>query len=493
MKKSANKNQYGTFVIIVSTLLILLTLCINLLALQLPSSIRRIDLTDLKLSKLSNETVDYLKVLSDEITIAHICITGEEEETISDMLEKYAECSDKIKIKQVDPAVNPSFVAKYSDGELENNSLIVISSKRAKVVNYYDMFTFDLYYTDNSGNTVPQGEMSYSDFQTFYDYYSSYFGTVYSYDTLFAGEAVTTSAIDYAVSEVLPKIYEVTGHGESALSDTVVSALNLDNIELEQLSIVSSGIPDDADSLIINGPVTDLSENESQQLSSYLEKGGNLILLTDSEHLDLPNLLEVTNKYGLSAQKGYVCENSGHFLGQTYMTLPDISVASQTLGISGYSVVMPLAHSVSYKKTDNVAYLEMFKSSDMSYLVDEISDGENTGEDDLERSAYCLGVLATFTASEGRTSRIMWISSSAFASDEINSYSTGGNYLYLLTLIEKMTGKSSNLTIASKKFVEDSLVISFAQVCFWTVIFCALIPLSVLLASLYINRRRRMR
>ncbi len=116
MKKSANKNQYGTFVIIVSTLLILLTLCINLLALQLPSSIRRIDLTDLKLSKLSNETVDYLKVLSDEITIAHICITGEEEETISDMLEKYAECSDKIKIKQVDPAVNPSFVAKYSDG-----------------------------------------------------------------------------------------------------------------------------------------------------------------------------------------------------------------------------------------------------------------------------------------------------------------------------------------------------------------------------------------
>ena len=102
-----------------------------------------------------------------------------------------------------------------------------------------------------------------------------------------------------------------------------------------------------------------------------------------------------------------------------------------------------------------------------------------------------MGIMASSSAENGKTSRIMWFSSSSFASDEINNYSTGGNYTYLLSLIEKMTGKTSSLSIASKDFVEPSLVISFAQVCFWTAVFCVVIPLSVLGICLYFYRKRR--
>ena len=490
MKNSTKKLRYGSFAILISALLILIALGINLLISLLPSDILRIDLTELKLAELSDVTRDYLASLSEDVTIYHVCITGEEEETVSDLLTKYGEASKKISVKRIDPAVRPSFVSQYSDDTLENNSLIVVSGKRAKVVDYYNMFTFDLYYTDDSGNQVHQGEMSYADFQTFYQYYSDYFGAYYTYDTLFAGEAVTTSAIDYVTTDNLPKVYTVSGHGESELSSSLLAGIALDNIDCRELSLSASGIPDDADCVIINAPLTDISENESSCLSDYLKKGGNLILFTDPEHLELPNLLAVTKDYGLGCETGYICEST-RYLGQAYMVIADVTVAAQTLGISGYATVMPLSHPLTYTKTENVAYLEMFSSSDQAFITKEISDGENDGEAGLEKGRYLMGIMASSSAENGKASRIMWFSSSSFASDEINNYSTGGNYTYLLSLIEKMTGKTSSLSIASKDFVEPSLIISFAQVCFWTAVFCVVIPLSVLGICLYFYRKRR--
>ncbi len=488
------KLKYGSYSIILSTIIVLIAIALNLLVSLIPVSAKRLDLTKLKLSEISQVTKDYLSTLDENITIAHICITGEEDDTVTDMLAKYSELSDKIEVVNIDPAVRPTFVSTYTDKDLESNSVIIISDKRAKAVDYYNMFTFALYYTDDQGDTIFQGEMSYSDFQAFYQYYKSYFGTYYSYDTLFAGEAAITSAIDYVTTDNLPKLYTSTGHGEAELSDALLSNLSLDNIDCSKLSIVASGIPSDADCLIINSPVTDFSQIESEHLASYLSNGGNVLLMTDADNLDLPLLLKIMENYGLTPGEGYICE-SKDYLGQTYMVIPDISVASDTLGISGYSVVTPLAHPILINKDapiKGIAYLQMFKSSPDAYTVEEIHDGENEGEDDLEKNEYTMGVLATVENSS-KTSRIMWISSSAFATDEINNFSTGGNYLYFLTLIERMTNKSSSLSIMSKMLVEDSLILNVAQEVFWSVFLCVIIPGAVVGVGLavVISRRRR--
>ena len=357
---SKRKLKYGSYSIILSVTVILIAVAIDLLVSLLPPSYKRIDLTELKLSELSDVTKEYLNTLTEDITIARVCITGEEDDTVGDMLDKYAECSDKIKIVDVDPVVRPTFVSKYTDDSLDSNSVIVIGDKRAKAVNYYNMFTFALYYTDEQGNTIFQGEMSYGDFQTFYQYYSSYFGTYYSYDTLFAGESAITSAIDYVTTDKLPKMYFVTGHGESPLSDALLSNLALDNIDSGELSIIASGIPEDADCLLINSPMTDFSESEAGALELYLTNGGNVILFTDPEFLELPLLLGVMESYGLSPEKGYICESS-NYMGQTYMVLPDISVASSMLGIGGYSVVAPLAHPIKINEDEehSASYLKL--------------------------------------------------------------------------------------------------------------------------------------
>ena len=64
-----------------------------------------------------------------------------------------------------------------------------------------------------------------------------------------------TSAIDYCISESLPKLYVLTGHGEADLSLEFKSAVERENIEMESLSLASvQQIPADAAAILVNAP-----------------------------------------------------------------------------------------------------------------------------------------------------------------------------------------------------------------------------------------------
>ena len=490
--KNIKASKYGIYTIVSVTLLLLILVALNLLVSLLPASVRRIDTTGLGLSKLSEETLDFIGELDADVTIAHVCITGEEEETVTDILEKYSENSDRINIVKVDPAVNPTYVSKYTDKTPDNNSLIVIGGDRAKLVEYNDLFTFALYYTDTDGQLIPQGEMSYSDFMNFFEYYSSYFGSYYSYDTLFAGENAISSAIDYVTSDSLPAVYCLTGHGESPLTDTLKDDLSLDNIDTFDLILTVSGIPENASCIVINAPISDISEKEAELLKDYLAKDGDLVLFTDAEYLDLPNLMALMSDYGLEAEQTYVCE-SRSYIGQIYMVIADASAASSTLDISGYSAVLPLAHPIyiTEKNTDSgIAYIELFKSSSEAYTVDEFSDGENEGYDDSSKQVYDLGVMASIDNGDG-IAHIVWVSTPGLVSDDVNNFSTGGNYVYFISLIEKLTNKGSSLAVFSKKMVEDSLVMSGVQSYFWAVVIIFAIPAAFLIAGIVVTVKRK--
>ena len=486
------KIKSGIFSIAAVTILLLILIAINLLISLLPSGARRIDLTNLGLSELSEESVKYIDSLKLDITLAHICVAGEEDVIVTDLLEKYGEASPNIKVKRVDPAVEPTFVSTYTDRTLENNSVIVISGKRSKAVDYNDMFTFSLYYTDSSGNTLPQGEMSYSDFTSFFEYYSSYFGTYYSYDTLFAGESAITSAIDYTASDGLPVIYGLTGHGESPLPDTLIDDLYHDNVDVRELSIAYTGIPVDAGCIVINAPASDISEAEAKRLDDFIEAGGNILLMSEPEGLTLERLFSVISKYGMSAVPGYACESS-RFIGQSYMVIADGSVASEILGIEGYSAIVPLSHAIEKceKTTERtVAYFNLFTTSENGYMIDEFEDGDSTDREEPTYGKYTLGMLATIDSDRG-AGHIAWIGTPGFVSEEINRYSTGGNYVYFLSLVENMTSKGSSLALYSKKMVEDSLMMSAGQTYFWTVTVCVVIPLTVFITGMLIIRKRK--
>ena len=76
-------------------------------------------------------------------------------------------------------------------------------------------------------------------------------------------EGQLTSAIQYVTmdSTELPVIYQVSGHGETALSGGFTEAIEKANITLSDLALLKEdAVPEDAAALIINGPTTDFSE-----------------------------------------------------------------------------------------------------------------------------------------------------------------------------------------------------------------------------------------
>lgn len=497
--RTEHQIRLGTLSLLTATLAIVLAVLVYLLVGLLPSSVRKSDLTTKKVTELSDVSKDYLRSVEDEITVRLVAVAGQEDPTLSSFLERVSECSDRLHVETVDPAVHPGIIAHYSDTDLPDNSLIVSSDKRFKILMNYDLYEFSVY---DEQNQTSLGEYAYSDFYTLLTNYSAYFTAgLYSYEQLFAGENAIVSAVDYVTSDTLPTVYTLGSHGEYALPDGLLSALSMDNIEVKELTLgASASVPGDADCILIHAPSTDLSDRELELLSDYLKNGGNLMLITDYRATRLENLCSLLAEYGLSGSYGYLYEsNADSYLSYEDLILAQTDSAKSYLGLDSYAAAFVDAHPIFYPEDSDeipdrpISYVSLFRTSDsgrLHLLTDEESNGDTEGSTDATDGVGCynMGVLAA-----ANSSHIVWISSSYFLNSEINSTVAGGNYVYFTALLEKLCNKSDSLSIASKSMVEDSLVINTAQAVFWTVILVALVPILILAVGIAVNLKRRHR
>ena len=143
------------------------------------------------------------------------------------------------------------------------------------------------------------------------------------------GEGAVTSAIDYVVTEDLPQLYVVEGHGEQALPGNFQDQIGKENIEINTLSLLTvDAIPEEADCVLIYEPSSDLSEQEVEMLASYTEGGGKLLVMAGpTEEGSLDNLYSLLSGYGVSACEGIVVEGDReHYTGYpAYVLLPEMS------------------------------------------------------------------------------------------------------------------------------------------------------------------------
>lgn len=495
--------------LILTALALLLVILLNLLITLLPTSMTRYDMTAAKLTDLTDVTRDYVKALDEDVTLHYICITGNEDEGLATMLERYDELSDQLTVKQVDPAVHPTFVSGYTDRTLSDNSVILESGKRRKVLDYTDLLIYTVYKTDDGSEYTPIGEMLHTDFTTFFETYADYFsyGT-YSYDVAFAGESAITSAIDYVVGDVLPKVYTLTGHGETALSAALLSYLSLDNIDCADYSLpTADALPTDADCLILNAPQTDLTDREASLLRDYLAGGGNIILLTDYAATELPVLMGLMGEFGMEAQSGLLSESqSTNYYSLPYFLLPDTAGARDLYSLSAYTLLLPYAHPIAMTESDyTMTYTSLFRTSDSALLepiesdegdesqqTEMPTDSENDTEVETIPSQYDVGALVKLQTEAG-SGQLCWLSSPMMLVGDYNNAVSGGNYTYFLTILESMCEKTGSLAIASKPMTEASLMLSNGQAGFWAVLIIGLIPLSLPIIGIIIRERRKRR
>lgn len=216
---------------------------INLVVGQIPVKYTQFDLTDNQLYTITDQTKTFVKGLDSEVDVYLVAQSGQEDEQIQKVLERYESLSSHIKVLQRTRWSSVLYKAVYRQFPGQTTSLIVVCGDKYKVINYSDIY---------------QSEFNYS--------------TYSSQTTGFDAEGQLTSAIDYVTSDTLPKLYTLTGHDEASLSDTLTSQIEKENIDIEELNLVTSeSVPDDADCLMINGPQKDITADEKDRILSYME------------------------------------------------------------------------------------------------------------------------------------------------------------------------------------------------------------------------------
>lgn len=309
----------GSYSLVISAVVLALLIVVNLFVSALPTSMTKYDISSTKLYSITSNTKVVVNALEEDVTIYWIVQAGQEDDVIENLLGKYESLSDHITVVKRNPDVYPTFAEQYTDEEVPNNSLVVESGDRYRYISYNDIYLSDT------------------------NMYS------YSYSTSFDGEGAITSAIDYVVTEDLPQLYVLEGHGEAELPSTFSDQLEKENYEVNTLSLLTvDQIPEEADCVLIYAPSTDLSEEEVNMLRDYVADGGKLMVSAGTtENGSLPNLYSLLGDYGVTAAEGIVVEGDReHYaFGMPYVLMPDIASSDITDSLTeeNYYVLMPIS------------------------------------------------------------------------------------------------------------------------------------------------------
>lgn len=452
-----------------------LVIAINALVGRLPASLTKPDMTASQLFSISERTEELVSALSSDVNMYLIANTGKEDNVIVELLDRYRDLSRHISVTFVDPAVSPNFTSQYTDETVPANSVIVTCGSLYKYVPYDDIYVHD---------------------------YSKY---IYTYEAgdisiSFDGEAALTSAISYVVSGYKPQIYMLGGHGEYGLPSGFKDGLLGENMELSDLSLLTKeAVPEDCDLLVINDPSADISQEEADKILSYLEGGGNMLLLSSYSSLDRPHLLAVMEHYGCTASPGLVIEGDGDhcIYGYYHYLLPDIAEHDITAPLlkAGYNVLMPVAEGIVVREQlrEGLGVTKLLTTSDASFAkLDGLAMSSYEKEAGDLDGPFVLGVAISEGAGEEET-RIVWYSTAYMTNGDVDTMVSGANKDLFLNSVAWMTDLANSISIRSKSLETTYLTMTSGESARLSIIFIGVLPALFLAAGIFVVVRRRRR
>ena len=361
------------------------------------------------------------------------------------------------------PDVYPTFAEQYTDETVQNNSLVVECGDRSRYIGYDDIYLQEA------------------------DMYS------YTYNTSFDGEGAITSAIDYVVTEDLPQLYVLEGHGEAELPATFAEQIVKENIETQSLSLLTvDEIPEDADCILLYAPASDLSQEEAEMLSDYTQNGGKLLVMAGptEENGTLENLYSLLSGYGVETCDGIVVEaDREHYTFQPYILLPDLMSSDITdpLIEENYYVNMPISQGLILDNADD-AVTALMTTSDAAFskIAGYDLDTYEKEEGDID-GPFAVAV----SIGCGGDGQILWFSSSTFLEDMYNAWSSGSNSDLAMNALSSLIGEREAMAIRSKSLNYNYLTISDSTASLLKVLMIGVFPLGYLGIGIGVILKRR--
>ena len=442
----------GSYSLAITAVVLAIVIVVNVFASILPTHLTKLDISASKLYSITSNTKAVVNNLTQDVTIYWVVQADQEDAVIENLLGKYESLSSHINVVKKNPDVFPTFAEQYTDEQVPNNSLIVESGDRSRYVSYNDIYLVDA------------------------DMYS------YSYTTSFDGEGAITSAIDYVVTEDLPQLYVLEGHGEQELPATFADSIDKENIEVQPWSLLNiDAIPEDANCIAIYAPQSDITQEEARMLMDYADNGGKLLVMAGPvKDVRLDNLNSVLSHYGISTVEGIVVESdrSYYAFDYPYVLMPTMATSEITDSLinANYYTIFPIAQGLNVENSGeavtqllSTSALSFSKAAGFALDTYEMEEGDTEGP-------FTLGVSIA-TEGEGQ---IVWFSGSDFLNDMYNAYSSGANVDLAMNALSSLIGQREAMAIRSKSLNYNYLTINDSTASVLKTLMIGVFPLAYL-------------
>ncbi len=466
----------GGYSLVLCAVALVIVILLNLIFSALPSKFTELDISSNDLYSLSDYSEKIARGVQEDVTIYQLAPSGRTDERISRLLARYEDLNRRIKVEVRDPEIS-QIASAYTKDNVSANSLIFVTDKRSKVVDFSSIYGYS------------EDAMM-----------SSYYGQQVSPDE-FNGEQEITSALSFVTSDVLPKAYALTGHGEYALVSSVQSSVASQNIEIADLDLtLEKNVPEDCACLLVLAPDTDLTAGELRAIEDYAGKGGSVLicsLIPAMLKTPTPNFDKLCAYYGVELQDGFVIEgDASHYNGYPNYLLPDLESHEITDPIleSKYHIFMPMvramAPSENYRSSLTVTPLltttdSAFSRTDTQNASAEKSEGDKDGP---FHAAFAVEETAGTT-----TSRAVIFASPYFLEEELTAYT--GNLNLLLNSLKWMCDLEENISVAPTKALSTggSLEVDASAANLWSIVITVILPAALLAVGIVIFVRRKKR
>ncbi len=515
------KLRYGGVATAITCVVVAIVVVLNVLVSRMVDKYPlKIDLTESHMYEISQDSIDFLENMEQDVEFTVLMAesnfqgTGASMKMVAEMLERYAQYSDKIHLSYVDPATNPDVVNAYQENysaSLQEGDIVVAlqeDKSKMRVVNINTLFTYDQ--------------------QKYYALMYSGQGSLENCITGFTGEQNLTAALMY-VTDADPIRIGVfaKANGSSifnpvrAYSMAVFSqTLTKNGYDVETLDLYTDTLnAEDYDVLILPAPVNDLTEAGIEKLTNFLYNDGaygkDLIYIADVTQGATPRIDEFLASWGLEVgSEGYLTEGDSNAALQatlasvnaagaasavpTYDT-PKAEIDNQdyAAGVSNTSlpIAVPYCRPVRLlwdSKTAGVT-ASLLKTSDtvrLNATDSDDADGEVKTEETDAQTVMALSARKTSVNNESVESDIMVLGSLLIPDYYLMQDNSYNNSQYLVSAVNTMTGKGSGLIITEKTLTDQTLTMTAGDVR-GSVIAVFAVPLIVIIVGIVVIARRR--
>lgn len=455
----------GLYASVLAVVVLVAVILLNLVVRALPTKYTELDISTSALFTLSDTSKNLLHELQTDVTAYYLATSGQEDTNITRILDRYADESSHFTWQQRDPVLYPTFAEQYEGAS--TGCVVLTTADKYTVVSYSDMYDMDL--------------EAY--------YYSG------SQEYTFEAENALTAALARVIRTTSYQMYELTGHGETSLESDFTDTLENAGVSVTSLNLTTAGaIPEDADSLIVNAPLADVTADEAATLSDYLEQGGKLLVVTDFT-VNTPNLDAVLSACGMTRQSGLLVEtDADHYpygYPQTYL-LPNIDTNEVTAGVSsGMMIYTPIAQGILQNEDSEYTFTSLLTTSEKAYSLQDYTNAETIEKADGDpEGSFDVAVAAENSATGAK---VVWINCPNALLSGTNQSVSGGNAQLLGSIANWFDGEQTTAVIDGKSMSAASLSVPNAAIIGLGLLFVFVLPLVCLIVGVVVCLIRRRR